>query len=313
MLRGFLDEDRLLVLNRTLIQKQPAVIHNINSPLGYDLFERHGRSLAAGSRLFASAFCEDLSPEVKRGGPAFERLPRCIDDLSAVLCDNRAFPSRLIGIYDFPPGKVMTVYFPAPPQAPRPEGDHRGPELRVLWASRLDWQKRPDVLLEVASACSGMPVVFHVYGESVLDPAGKRYKRRLAGRRNVILHGAYDGFESIPAREHDVFLYTSQSDGLPNVLLEAMATGLPVIAPLVGGIGELVTEDTGFPVSGPDAVGEYVGRLREVLADRSLAGPRVRAATELLRERHSRKAFVARLREVPGYLSGASPAEEKQG
>jgi len=45
----------------------------------------------------------------------------------------------------------------------------------------------------------------------------------------------------------DVFLLPSLSEGCPNVLLEAMAAGVPVVATAVGGVPELVT-------SGRDAI-----------------------------------------------------------
>jgi glycosyltransferase involved in cell wall biosynthesis len=78
-----------------------------------------------------------------------------------------------------------------------------------------------------------------------------------------------------------VFVLPSLSEGLPRAVVEAMATGAPVIASRVGGVPELIAnDDTGWlvPAGDEDALGH---RLRWVLANPEAAervGARARAA-----------------------------------
>jgi colanic acid/amylovoran biosynthesis glycosyltransferase len=61
------------------------------------------------------------------------------------------------------------------------------------------------------------------------------------------------------------------SDNLPTVIMEAMATGLPVVSTDVGGIPEMIIEnETGFLVQPGDAV-TVADRIEKVIIDRSLA------------------------------------------
>jgi len=69
--------------------------------------------------------------------------------------------------------------------------------------------------------------------------------------------------ESIPRLMHqaDVFVLSSLSEGLPVVLLEAMAAGLPIVATNVGGIPDIVEEGVnGYLVNAksPEEIGERV-------------------------------------------------------
>ena len=65
-------------------------------------------------------------------------------------------------------------------------------------------------------------------------------------------------------RDASVFCLLSQTEGLPNVVLEAMAAGVPVVATNTGGTGEVVVHgETGFvtQVGRPDEATEYIARL----------------------------------------------------
>ena len=60
-------------------------------------------------------------------------------------------------------------------------------------------------------------------------------------------------------------------DNLPTVIMEAMATGLPVISTNLGGIPEMVVEhETGFLVR-PGDVESMADAIQEVISDHSLA------------------------------------------
>ena len=104
---------------------------------------------------------------------------------------------------------------------------------RMLWASRLDAEKRPELLPGLARALAQVDpgVVIDVFGEAVL---GRFDVATLEGCPNLAYRGPYRAFESLDLAAYDGFVYTSRFDGMPNVLLEAMAAGLPVIAPAVG-------------------------------------------------------------------------------
>jgi glycosyltransferase involved in cell wall biosynthesis len=81
----------------------------------------------------------------------------------------------------------------------------------------------------------------------------------------------------------DVFVLSSVSEGLSNTILEAMATGLPVVATHVGGTDELVQDGgTGLLVSSksPRELAAALGRLAADGSKRRVMGAAGRARVE---------------------------------
>lgn len=93
-------------------------------------------------------------------------------------------------------------------------------------------------------------------------------------------------------RQMDIFVLPSLSEGISNTILEAMATGLPVIATQVGGNDELVMNDeTGMlvPPADPEAMARCMLRY---LADRSLIIRHGNAAKQSVVKHFSMDAMV---------------------
>jgi glycosyltransferase involved in cell wall biosynthesis len=190
-----------------------------------------------------------------------------------------------------------------------------GPTLRLLWASRLDRQKRPELLTNIGmSLARTLPKIrIDVFGSAILDSFDPKHFK---GCDNISYRGPYDGFESLPTADYDAFLYTSFSDGMPNVILEAMGAGLPVIAPNLGGIGEAVTDETGFLVeNSPDdqiLVERYIAAVKALYGERTDVETKRHNALKLVRERHSEEAYLKRLAEIFDleYTAGRAEAAE---
>jgi len=130
------------------------------------------------------------------------------------------------------------------------------PELRsrtnarkqILFAGRLDPVKRPLLLVDIArellSLRNDRDFVFVIAGDGPEAPSMR------AGVRRRGLEGVFEFLghvESMPPliSAADLVLLPSRSEGMPLIVLEALACGTPVVASRVGAIAELVDSSCG--------------------------------------------------------------------
>jgi glycosyltransferase involved in cell wall biosynthesis len=78
----------------------------------------------------------------------------------------------------------------------------------------------------------------------------------------------------------DLVVLTSRSEGIPLVLMEAMAHGRPVLAPAITGIPELVLHGTNGFLYRPGSLEDFVARVATVHHSQSVLGPLGRAARQ---------------------------------
>ena len=85
----------------------------------------------------------------------------------------------------------------------------------------------------------------------------------------------------------DIFLLASTEESFGLSALEAMACGVPVVAPRVGGIPEVVSDGVPGWLSDPEDRAAYISSLREALSDSGARAARGEAARAVAVERFS--------------------------
>jgi glycosyltransferase involved in cell wall biosynthesis len=295
------DGHRVLALVRLILQLAPGAVHVMNSLLGWEAIRSNGLALSQTTSLYASLYCDDYTEAGVPMGYARTFLPSCYEVLRRVLTDNSRNYREWVRAMGVPTELFEVVPYPAPMVGKA--RDTGAASNRILWAGRLDRQKRPDLLGQIALRLPEFH--FEVYGGMVVDKP--HTESPLVGLPNVTCHGSYDGFSTISGGGYLAYLYTTAWDGLPNVLLEAVAAGLPVVAPDVGGISDLIP--AGHLVAGTDNVEGYCNALRSLHAQPALRERWLKEQFATLAQGRSQADFAARIAEIPGYL-GAERARD---
>jgi glycosyltransferase involved in cell wall biosynthesis len=146
-------------------------------------------------------------------------------------------------------------------------GDPRPGPLRVVSVARL--QEPKDLTSLVVAAASlrraGTDVRVEIVGEGPDRSLIEAVVAEHEARRFVHLLGHRDDVPEL-LRGADVFVLSSRWEGLPYSILEAMATGLPVVASAVGGVPELVEDGVTGRLVRPQDPGALAAALSELAA-----------------------------------------------
>ena len=141
----------------------------------------------------------------------------------------------------------------------------------IVTVGRLVAQKNHELFLRAAQQlASEIPGLrFVIVGDGPLRAALAAQAVRLGIADQVVFAGERADVSEL-LRGASLFWLTSRWEGLPNVVLEALASGVPVVATDVGGTRELVRSGVdGFVVANEDHDG-FVRHSRELLNDAAL-------------------------------------------
>ena len=146
----------------------------------------------------------------------------------------------------------------------------------LVSVGRLVEKKAFDDLLR-ALARVDQPFSLQIYGDGPLHDELVALRDELGLGDRVELLGARDSDEIVKAlADADAFVLTPTNmedgdrDGIPNVLVEAMACGLPVVTTTAGGITELVADEVNGLLCATDDVTSIAQAVGRIVADPEL-------------------------------------------
>jgi glycosyltransferase involved in cell wall biosynthesis/GT2 family glycosyltransferase len=244
------------------------VVHLMNSRLGFELLPEIAH-LPGRPRVVVQLHVEE-SDRVGYVGYVTTRYGNLVDAFSV---SSRAL-SDALDAYDVPRAKRRVIYTGVDaerefsPARVKPIDGLDPDRLQIVFPARLTAQKDPLLMVDVASRLRDLGVGFqlHVLGEGGLED-DVRNRIGLEGLdRHVLIHGLQLDVERWYAA-CDVLLLTSEFEGLPYAVYEAMAMAMPVVAPGLPGMTELVKPAAGFLVAPRDDANAYASALAALAAD----------------------------------------------
>lgn len=148
----------------------------------------------------------------------------------------------------------------------------------VLTVGRLHAQKNLQCLID-ACALLDEEYICHIVGDGPERMALERYRVQRGLGARVRFAGAVDDVRSY-YHAADIFVLASRSEGMPNVVLEAMACGLPIVGSDIPPMRSLINAGVEGALVDPDDAESFARAIREIIGDADRArsmGQRTRA------------------------------------
>ncbi len=291
------DIEKDFLFSRLITQLRANRLHIIQSNYGYRWIANHQKLISSNYHVNVSIFCNSLvnHPDgTEIIGYIDPRLFEIYNVVDNIFTDNRDVIKYILDLDGYNDEKKFKVHY-QPVEIPEVEWSPRRDDgcFRILWASRISKQKQPEMVNKIAERLRervSSRFIIDVYGSVDKEEYDKN---PISSNENVMIRGGFSNFADIQISDYDMFLYTSQYDGLPNILLEAAAAGLPIVSSNVGGISELIhNKESGILVDDCKSVEQFVKAIKYIMNNKSKAKAFGREARACVKARHSFDKYI---------------------
>ncbi len=154
-----------------------------------------------------------------------------------------------------------------------PSGKSRmGSKVRLLFVGRLVYQKGLDILLEALKKIKDKDLwSLDIIGDGPLKKEILKKVKNLQIDKNINFYGWQSRDKLIKIyKDNDIFLLPSRDEGMPNVMLEAMASGLAVIGTEVSGLQEVIINNQNGLLVKKENPHELYEAIKKLIDNKSL-------------------------------------------
>lgn len=268
-----------------IVSRKIELVHVMNSRIAFDLLPDF-RALRHAPKIIVQLHVE----EPTRDGYVRYVTTRYGNLVDAFSVSSAAVGDAVVG-YGVPrervaviPTGIDTDLFSPQSVNPRPGLDDN--KVHLLFIARLVAQKDPLLMVEVARelADRDLPFCVHVIGGGDLGPDVRARVANYGLQDRVIFEPPTHELRPWYAGA-DILLMTSLFEGVPVIVYEALAMELPVVAPALTGILELMGEGGGTLVQRRDRATDYADALEPLFQSREARRKIGREGRELVQRR----------------------------
>jgi glycogen synthase len=245
----------------------------------------------------------------------FQALRRVLDHAGALLIGGESFIDEVaerMGVdrarFTIVPGAVdVTRFTPEPGREP---GAAASP-VRLLYHGRVDRRKGVLDFLDALAALRGhgVPFAATISGIGPDVEASREKAGALELGPDRVRFSGYVDYEAVPAlyRAADVFVSPTHAEGFSNTILEAMASGLPVVSCRSVGVVDCLHNGENGLLTEPGDVAGLTDALERIIVDEGLRRRIAAAALDECRRVYSWEAVGRQIMGVYARIAGTRP------
>lgn len=289
----FLDYKAWKTLAGHIKEFQPDIVQaNAGDTLKYAVFSKKAFRWSAP---ITSRNASEVGRYLKSG--IQKKLNRFLyKNLSQVLSVSQASQKDIVSLFPFLKEKTMVIPVGLEEKEPRTlELQPKGVQ-HIVHIGGFSFEKNHNGLLEIFQLILERKpnVHLHLVGDGPL----RQEIEALVKKKNLKNKISFHGFVNNPldySKAGEVVVLPSIIEGLPGVLLEAMVCKTPVVAYNVGGISEIVNEQTGYLIKKGDKTA-FKNAVLEVLTTRP--EDKIEDAYKMVKEKYMNKKIALKFEEA---------------